>query len=92
MRKREIEIVRLSTVDDKISYALFLLFEFFKLYDYIEKTNHEKIVKKLYDEHSVKSLIEICRETHIDEKTLFRYRQKYLIVYEVIVANISINC
>ena len=55
--------------------------QFWKLYDAIYYTIHSQITKLLYFAE-VKTLDDVAYECNIDIKTLYRYRQKYMALFE----------
>ncbi len=84
MRVRELDIARLSKIEKKTNYKLLRLFDFFNKYSLIVKFDHEKVVKALFDSDNIQSLTSICLEQHIDDKTLYRYRKIYFMIYDAI--------
>lgn len=84
MRERELEIARLSLVEEDTKRKLSSLFDFFRKYSLIEAFDHEKVVRALYDSRTIRTLTSICKEEHIDDKTLYRYRKIYYMIYEYI--------
>jgi len=66
-----------SDITDFINY--------FKIYDLTEGTNHSLIIKDLYINPSEKfNLDNICYDAGLNERTLYRYRKKYVAVFEEI--------
>ena len=84
MRERELKIAELSLLDDNIKRKLLDLFDFFRKYSLIDRFDHERVVRSLFDCKNVMTLTSICREVHIDDKTLYRYRKMYLMIYDAI--------
>ena len=50
---------------------------FWECYDAIYKTNHIKIISELYLQRE-QTLEDIAFNCYIDDKTLYRYRRKYM--------------
>ncbi len=52
-----------------------------KVYDEVYNTNHFKNVKKLYLERNAENLIKISNGLYTDDRSLTRYRKKYLLCF-----------
>lgn len=81
-RLKEVEKVLKSAMksdNPKLAIAYYKLLSFFEFLDYEGKTNHREIINKLYSPVSKKyTLYGIAQLMHISEKTLRRYRTRYV--------------
>lgn len=57
--------------------------KFWKLYDAIYHTIHSQVIKFLYF-NAAMTFDDISLECNIDVKTLYRYRKKYLLLFDVL--------
>lgn len=59
---------------------------YFKILDKSEGTNHSDIIKDLYSQ-KIESIIldDVCNKNGINDRTLYRYRKKYVRVLECII-------
>ncbi len=51
--------------------------EYFKIYDCMESTCHCSVMREIYLKPK-NSIINLSLRTHLSEKTLYRYRKKYI--------------
>lgn len=59
---------------------------YFKIYDKSEGTNHSKIIEGLYSNKADDIVLDkICINNGIYDRTLYRYRKKYVQVLEAII-------
>lgn len=70
--------------------ALYGFINYLRINDYFNQTDHSDTVRLLYFGSEQLSLTEICRKRYIDEKTLYRYRRKYVELFDI-VYNLSDN-
>jgi hypothetical protein len=66
-------------------------YEFIKLNDYFNKTNHFIIIKSLYFSEEEYSRQNICLNLFIDNKTLYRYRIKYIDLLKKIICDLELD-
>lgn len=78
--KTEAKIISLLEINPAIKRAYEKTLEYFSVYDIIEHTNHCHILRKIYNDgkYRQKSVVALSLSLHTSERTLTRYRKKYL--------------
>lgn len=63
-----------------VLYAFEKTKEFFAVYDIIENTNHADIIQAIYSpaKNRGNTLLHLSARLHISDRTLYRYRRKYM--------------
>ncbi len=56
---------------------------YFYMYDTLHNTNHLKNIKKLYLERKNENLIKISNSLYVEDRSLTRYRKKYLKCFKI---------
>lgn len=74
--------MRKSDTDDEY-IALVKTYEYLKVSDYVERGNMSSIFKKLYmmPEHNSVRLVRISMDFGVSERSLLRYRKKFIAIY-----------
>lgn len=78
--KTEVKIVTLMDNNPVLMRAYEKMLDFFSVYDILEQTSHYKNIQSIYQNAKTqqKGIVALSLSLHINERTLIRYRKKYL--------------